>query len=588
MAVSYSASSVTVKDGATSASFTVKRSGTTSELDSATSVDFATADASATAGTDYTETSGSLSFASGVTEGTITVAILSEAYRETTTKSFLLELSGYGMATCSIIPTDTTSTTQTYLYVPDDDNSVTVPTASDPGTNLQHQALYSGFSAPEDSSVNMPMAYIRLGYAGSDMNEYERVILNSDNYHPNWLNDDDDDPEEFGPMMNFSLPRPINRYDNDDWEDEETDNAHLDGVFIYSDASYSLTVSGQHSTIVKGDYIREVTGKGRILWYGVKAEWIYVWGEEAFLYASGLTSIEKLSGTFLDGIYAVYTISNIALYNVNSSLQVTYNLSAQYTVTSDVKFTYLNDASYTVSNGLSLNVGGLEISGSCDIYGNYSASYPGGASVKTQSVFSQAASTSITLSVQTGYSSAWTTMLQVAAAANALAGVGIAASDAAVKFKLQGEFYENASPDLLDDEYTEAFGTVVLDSCVVLGLATSILLVAACIAQQVAELVSEGLPKIEMDATGMTLSCGSTSQLVINTTGVYVTAGIFDVLCTNATVSATGAVEVDALTTIGLEAATTEIVGETTISENLTVAGNMDAALVYGTLFEAI
>ena len=62
MAVTYSVSSVMAKNGAAAAEFTVKRTGTTRELNAISSVDFQTADVSAKAGTDYVATSGSLSF----------------------------------------------------------------------------------------------------------------------------------------------------------------------------------------------------------------------------------------------------------------------------------------------------------------------------------------------------------------------------------------------------------------------------------------------------------------------------------------------------------------------------------------------
>ncbi len=237
MTVAYTISSVTAKNNAGTASFTVKRSGTSSDLADASSVDYSTSDITATAGTDYVSTSGSLQFAANATEETISVTILSEAYSNSTSTTFLVSLTNYGSATGTIVPSDTGNTTQTYLYMPEDDDSVTVPTADTPGDNLKYQAVYSGFSDPDNSTVEMPLAYLRLGYARSDMNDYERVILDSDNYHPVWRGyEGDGTPIEYGPAINFALPRNIDRRDgNKDTEMEN--NAHLDGLFLYSNAN---------------------------------------------------------------------------------------------------------------------------------------------------------------------------------------------------------------------------------------------------------------------------------------------------------------------------------------------------------------
>lgn len=586
MSLSYSAASVTVSDGTVSAVFTVTRSGTTSDLSGSSSVDYSTEDVTATAGTDYTATSGSLYFAADVTEGTVTVTISSDAYSGTAKKTFLLELGSggvYGNAVCTIQPTTTASTTQTYLYIPSDDDSVTVPTADSPGDNLKYQALYSDFSTPEDSSIDMPLAYFRLGYASSDLNEYERVILNSDNYHPEWLDTEDDGtPVEFGPMIDFALPRPINRVDNSSSEQEELeeDNAHLDGIFLYSNASYSVTVAEQYSKIIKGDYIKEVAGRGRILWYDVRAEWVYYEGSTEFLNASGSAKI--------NGLVTYYQISNSINYNVSSSMEVSYNLSAKYSVSSDVQFSFANDAKYSVHNGVGLAVSGLEVDGKCDILGNYSANYPGGAFVSTQGMVSQAATEMITISIQTGYSSAWTTALQAAAVLNAQAAEAISAADAVKKFESEGDFYKTASPDNLDDEFSEAFSTYLPDICVGLGLATSILLVAACIAQQIAELVTVGLPKIEMDSTGLVISCGPQTEFAVNATGIYLTAPLIDLAATgNVDIAAGSSMELQASTEILLTSVSNTVSGNLEIVEDLDVLGDAEVVGdVYGSLVQ--
>ena len=57
-------------------------------------VDYATADGTATAGTDYTATGGALTFAAGVTEQTITVAIEDDGLDEADTEAFRVDLTG--------------------------------------------------------------------------------------------------------------------------------------------------------------------------------------------------------------------------------------------------------------------------------------------------------------------------------------------------------------------------------------------------------------------------------------------------------------------------------------------------------------
>ncbi len=552
MSVSYAAAAVTVTDGATSAVFTIKRSGTTAELSDETTLTYSTEDDTAVAGTDYTTTSGSLTYASGVTEQYVTVAIETDAYAGFATKTFYLELGtngAFGAAIGAIQPTTTgSSTTQTYLYIPSDDDSVTVPTADSPGDNLTYQALYSDFSTPEDTTIEMPLAYFRLGYASSDLNEYERVILNSDNYHPDWASGaSDTSPEEFGPMKNFSLPRPINRTDNSAEEQEilETDNAHLDGILMYSNASYSLTVAEQYSNIVKGDFIQEVKGKGRILWYDVRAEWVYFEDSTANLIATGSATV--------DGEKFYYTITNARQFKVSSTVEINYNIGVKYNLTLDAQFNFNNDAKYTVHNGIGLKVGGYEIDAECDVYGNYKANYPFGARASTKKMFSQAATDEVTLSIQPS-ATAWTTVISTAANLNAAAAAGIAIGDAITRFTADGAFYQSASPDSLDDDYTEAFATDIPDACVALGLVTAVAVALAVISQEIADLTTLTTPKLQMTKTGLTLACGATSMIEMTAAQITVTAPIV-----NFVASTSSGFTTPALTTSGTFAATGDI-----------------------------
>ena len=75
----FSINDVTVAEEAGNATFTVTRSGDTS---AAASVQFATANGTAIAGSDYTSITGTLNFAAGVTSQTITVAIVDDSLFE--------------------------------------------------------------------------------------------------------------------------------------------------------------------------------------------------------------------------------------------------------------------------------------------------------------------------------------------------------------------------------------------------------------------------------------------------------------------------------------------------------------------------
>ena len=77
--------------------FTVTRAGSTAL---ASTVDYATANGTALAGSDYTATSGTLSFAAGETSKTVTVSIINDAIFEPT-ESFFLNLSNATNATIS-------------------------------------------------------------------------------------------------------------------------------------------------------------------------------------------------------------------------------------------------------------------------------------------------------------------------------------------------------------------------------------------------------------------------------------------------------------------------------------------------------
>ncbi|TPW09376.1 MAG: Na-Ca exchanger/integrin-beta4, partial [Acidimicrobiaceae bacterium] len=79
-ALALSAATYTVLESATNVVLTLTRTGTTNGT---VSVNYATTNLTATAGTDYTNTSGTVSFAAGVTNGTITVPVINDSAIET-------------------------------------------------------------------------------------------------------------------------------------------------------------------------------------------------------------------------------------------------------------------------------------------------------------------------------------------------------------------------------------------------------------------------------------------------------------------------------------------------------------------------
>ena len=114
---SISPATVSVNEDGGTATFTVTRTGGS---DGDVMVDFATADGTATAGSDYTAQTGTLNFADGVTTQTITVAITDDAAQEND-ETFTVAISnatgGAGLGT-------TTSSTATIL---DNDNATPIP-----------------------------------------------------------------------------------------------------------------------------------------------------------------------------------------------------------------------------------------------------------------------------------------------------------------------------------------------------------------------------------------------------------------------------------------------------------------------------
>jgi hypothetical protein len=81
--VAFSFSSFSVNEGAGSATITVKLSGPSNQI---VTVNYATSDGTAKAGSDYTATSGTLTFSSGETSKTFTISIINDTLKETSEK----------------------------------------------------------------------------------------------------------------------------------------------------------------------------------------------------------------------------------------------------------------------------------------------------------------------------------------------------------------------------------------------------------------------------------------------------------------------------------------------------------------------
>ena len=93
--LAFSSASYSIAEAATSATITVTRTG---GADNQATVQYATTDGSASAGTDYTGTSGTLTFGAGVTSNTFIVPILDDGAGDNTDQTVNLSLSTPGGA----------------------------------------------------------------------------------------------------------------------------------------------------------------------------------------------------------------------------------------------------------------------------------------------------------------------------------------------------------------------------------------------------------------------------------------------------------------------------------------------------------
>lgn len=581
MAVAYSVSSVTVKDGALDAEFVVKRSGTASDLSVATSVDYDTADVTAVAGTDYTATSGSLAFDAGATENTVSVAIIEDAYNNSATTTFLFNLTNFGSATCSISPSTTTSKVQSYLYIPEDDDPVLVPTSTSHIDNLKNQAVYDGFIGPSaGTQVEMPMGYLRVGYARSDMNYFERVILNGRNYLP--LPDDSyslGTTTELGSMRSQSMPRGIDRdgKSKSEIDDLKKSNKHLNGIFLYSDWNYHLTVGNNFTEVIQKNFVHYVGGHSRQLYMQGEGKWTYFGEANSLRTATGLQSFA--------GVVWQYAASNARSLTVKSEIDINYSMAAKFTVTADAKIDVTNAVRFGVSNGLDLKVTGYQAAAECDVAGNFQIKTPLGGRTSSETNFDKTVSNRIRLSVNSGVSTAWTAPVAVAANAAALAGIGATSAGWIERFKGDKSFFRDATPENLEKAYLAAFDIGVPSAMASLGAVVSATILAASIKQKVATALAPVMPKVEVDEVGVTLSAGPDSSLRLTEAGLEINAPLLAIqsqtaeFAADATLNITSAaieVEADTFSLTGVLI----VDGAVDVTSELNVNGVITANLV--------
>lgn len=561
MASTFSVQSATANSGDANLTFKVTRSGTSSDLADSATVDYSTSDVTAVAGTDYTATSGSLSFGENVTETSVSVAILSEAYDGSAILTFLLGLAGFGAATGSINPSSVTPGVQTYLYIPQSDESTTIPTSSDPGINLKWQADYSGFADPSSTTVEMPLAYIRFGETRADMNDYERVVVNSEAYVPDWFGHrSDGEPREIGNVSYSMLPRGIFRrsMSDDEVADAMKNNAHLDGVFVYSDNNYTVTVKQHMNQIIQGDYVNYVEGRSSQLIMGPDTKWSYYNGS-----LRSATGIDHMYGSLWE-----YDIGGTRKLSIAASALIDYQLDASFSAFAGAQIELNNGLKASTSNSIDLSVKGLQAAIEADVTGEFDVDLPGSGLSSTKTSLNHSVSESITLSVDSGLSTSWTAPVAAAAIASATAALGATSAGWVSELSSDRKFFHQVTGDGLAKDYAELFTDAVPGSITALAAVTATVTVLAAAAQKKAQVVPSVMPKLEMNATSMTLSCGGNS-IAISDEGILV---LGDSLIMDAE---TVEIESDSFLNVGAATITCET-DEFNISGNLSVAENVE------------
>ncbi len=165
----FSTGAVAVNETDSTVTLTVNRTGVTS---GATTVHFATADGTATAGNDYQSTSGDLTFAAGETSKTVTVPLIGDAVPEGA-EAFTVTLSapstGATLGNLSTATVTIRGTTNTVVY-----DQITAFAAGSPGVNLNGADEYPVLS--DDGS--------KVAFGRFENNAYHVTVMNADGSNP--------------------------------------------------------------------------------------------------------------------------------------------------------------------------------------------------------------------------------------------------------------------------------------------------------------------------------------------------------------------------------------------------------------------
>jgi hypothetical protein len=200
--------------------------------------------------------------------------------------------------------------------------------------------------------------------------------------------------------------------------------------------------------------------------------------------------------------------------------------------------------------------------------GNFEVRYPTGEVMSTRGEYGLAASEEINLSIQAGTSTAWKAAVATAAVANSAAALLISTGVAASTFKSDSDFYKMATPFGLNASYNAAVADALPDTCAGLAAVTAGILVAASVAQAIAEELPVPMPKIEMTPEGLTLSVGPETTMEMTAEGInFVAPEVGFLTMEGFGVVAGGEVEIGAAGDVSIEAVNINITGMTEMQD---------------------
>lgn len=530
----YSAKNVTVSQNDAEAVFTVIRTGTQAELNEPSSVDFETRDNTAEAGQDYVATSGTLSYGAGETSQTASVVILAEAFEQDGREDFMFVLSGFGAATCHISKSASSDAVQSYWFVSGSGTSITIPTSETAAQPLISQVEATHLTAPPNggSSMAMPKAYLRIGSARADVNFTERIIMDSNPYQAALVSnketgeiqrDGDGSPAEFGANEHFGKPRAVTREDGEGnglSEEELADlmenNAHLDGMFLYSDKAYVQTVKGNASTVIQGDSHTHFGGQSRTHFSGHKIESISDEKSGNLLLIAGMDDVA--------GQPTNYAFTTTRQLDVAAAQTNTYSMSTSFTA----RFAAAANLSFAIDlnirQGASMDIDGGTLSASFNAAGEYSVAKTGEGICRNLGRATTRVKDRILLSVSP---------VKYAAAAGyaglglSAAALGLSASVAGVAgSSLKWSTNKWISPDRIENDHLGnvlAAGFPATAGAIgAVGLALAIALV---VAQRAEELLPDPTePRVELSPGRLKLSVGLTTSLEMTPASIVMNA----------------------------------------------------------------